>query len=154
MMMIVGALLGGSASFVGQLLDIQVVVMMLATQPKSLAQSRHALPSPLHRERVRGPMVCIRMDDNAEPQDFTYEQYAAYCKSKGVAVPPLSAATSTTTETKASAAATSSSSSTSTTSTTTTSSDAARRKKKNAKKKAAKKAKKVAAAAAGAPAKK
>lgn len=152
-------LLGGTGSFVGQLLDLQVVVMMRADQLKSLAASRHALPPPLNRERVRGDMVLIRMDDNAEPQDFTYEQYAAYCTLKKVTVPAARAAaaassSSSSVETKAPAKTAASAPVPSSASSSSDDAEAARRKKKYAKKKAAeqrKKAEKAAAAATAAP---
>lgn len=73
----VAAVLGGPATFVGQYEEEQVVVLCRRDQTQDLPLSKHKLAPPLDGEVVRGDMVCVRMDEDAEPRDFTLAEYQA-----------------------------------------------------------------------------
>lgn len=70
--------LGGKAGFVGQFPDLNVVVMCVR-DADSLPLNAHSLPAPLDeltgRDAPRGDLLLLRMDDDAEPQDFTLEEW-------------------------------------------------------------------------------
>ena len=40
-----------------------------------LIENENTLPFPFHGEEVKGKILLIRMDENAEPQDFTLNEY-------------------------------------------------------------------------------
>tara|TARA_R110000782_G_C14723144_1_gene404404 strand:+ start:588 stop:914 length:327 start_codon:yes stop_codon:yes gene_type:complete len=65
-------LLSGRGTFIGQWPDIDVVIM----KPEhGLIENENTLPFPFHGEEVKGKILLIRMDENAEPQDFTLNEY-------------------------------------------------------------------------------
>lgn len=76
---IVKALNGKSPTFVGQLVDTNVVIIKSV---ESHELNNNKLPYPFHTEIVHGPMILIHMDDNADPQDFTVEEYMLYCQTE------------------------------------------------------------------------
>jgi hypothetical protein len=70
-------ILKGKASFLGQWPDEQVVIVKCepedAIQELNLNQNR--LPRPFTNMIVFGRIILIRMDDDAEPQNFTLKEY-------------------------------------------------------------------------------
>jgi|TARA_B110000503_G_scaffold2102_1_gene2784 hypothetical protein len=65
-------LLSGRGTFIGQWPDIDVVIM----KPEhGLIENENTLPFPFNGEEVKGKILLIRMDENAEPQDFTLNEY-------------------------------------------------------------------------------
>lgn len=64
-----------SVTFIGQLVDTDIVIV------KSVCgeiRNQSILPHPFHTEEVHGPIVLIRMDQNAEPQDLSLAEYTQY----------------------------------------------------------------------------
>lgn len=68
-------LLGGRQTFIGQWPDIDVVIMKAED---GLTINENKLPAPFHEEEVRGKILLIRMDENADPQDFTLQEYESF----------------------------------------------------------------------------
>ena len=75
-------LLKGSTTFIGQWPEINVVIMKNKTSMFELADNRNTLPDPFHRDNVKGPILLIRMNEDAEPEDFTIEEYKKFMESK------------------------------------------------------------------------
>ena len=71
--------IGGRTSFVGQYIDINVVVVKLLDSIGQ-EQNTHRLPKPLHKEIVHGPIVLIRIDDDGEPKNFTLDEWNNYLR--------------------------------------------------------------------------
>jgi len=67
-------ILGGRATFVGQWPDAEVVIMRREWGEGRV--NEHRLPYPFHEETIIGKILLIRMDKNAEPQDFTMAEWA------------------------------------------------------------------------------
>ena len=70
--------LGGSPTFAGTFETLDVVVMCLRDPPTGTPVNPHALPRPMDKAKVTGPLLMIRMDENSEPQHFTLKEYEAY----------------------------------------------------------------------------
>jgi len=68
-------ILKGTATFIGQLLDSDVVIMKCDSSFFDLMENRNRLPYPFEEENVKGPILLIRMDEDANPQDFTVNEY-------------------------------------------------------------------------------
>ena len=70
-------LLRGKASFLGQWPDEQVVIVKCDPDdsPFELNLTRNRLPTPFTNLLVFGRILLIRMDDDAEPQNFTLKEY-------------------------------------------------------------------------------
>lgn len=70
-------LLKGKASFLGQWPDEQVVIVKCDPDdsPFELNLNKNRLPRPFTNMLVFGRILLIRMDDNAEPQNFTLKEY-------------------------------------------------------------------------------
>jgi hypothetical protein len=68
-------LLKGTATFIGQWPEIFVVIMKCRESHFELIENRNVLPPPFENEKVHGPILLVRMDANAEPQDFTLSEY-------------------------------------------------------------------------------
>tara|TARA_R100000742_G_C4267918_1_gene86184 strand:- start:1 stop:405 length:405 start_codon:yes stop_codon:yes gene_type:complete len=70
-------ILRGKASFLGQWPDEQVVIVK--TEPEdSLSElliNSNRLPRPFTNMIVHGRILLLRMDNNADPQDFTLKEY-------------------------------------------------------------------------------
>jgi len=70
-------ILRGKASFLGQWPDEQVVI--IKTEPDEsltdLTLNTNRLPRPFTNMSVYGRILLIRMDENADPQDFTLKEY-------------------------------------------------------------------------------
>ena len=62
-------LLGGPGTFIGQWPDTDVVIMKCRLDTGR--PNENTLAEPFHEEVVIGPMLMIRMDQDAEHQDFT-----------------------------------------------------------------------------------
>jgi hypothetical protein len=71
----ISKLLKGTATFIGQWEDERVVIMKCDYTPFDLMANQNVLPWPFHDEVVAGPILLIRMDDNAIPADFTLPEY-------------------------------------------------------------------------------
>jgi hypothetical protein len=67
--------LKGTGTFIGQFPDTDVVIMKCYESFFELIENRNKLPEPFHDEVVIGPILLIRMDENADPQDFTISEY-------------------------------------------------------------------------------
>ena len=67
--------LKGTATFIGQFPDTDIVIMKCDESPFELLENRNKLPEPFHDEVVLGPILMIRMDENADPQNFTLLEY-------------------------------------------------------------------------------
>tara|TARA_B000000441_G_C21741991_1_gene354593 strand:+ start:1502 stop:1906 length:405 start_codon:yes stop_codon:yes gene_type:complete len=70
-------ILGGKASFLGQWPDEQVVIVKCEPKDSTfeLNLNQNRLPRPFTNMIVHGRILLLRMDDNAEPQDFTLKEY-------------------------------------------------------------------------------
>jgi hypothetical protein len=66
--------LKGTGTFIGQFPDTDIVIMKCDESPFELLENRNKLPEPFHDEYVFGPILMIRMDENADPQDFTLSE--------------------------------------------------------------------------------
>ena len=70
-------ILRGKASFLGQWPDEQVVIVKCNPNETmfDLALNENRLPRPFTNMLVFGRILLIRMDDDAEPQDFKLKEY-------------------------------------------------------------------------------
>ena len=68
-------ILKGTGTFIGQFPDTDIVIMKCDKSFFELLENRNKLPDPFHDEVVFGPILMIRMDENAEPQDFKVSDY-------------------------------------------------------------------------------
>jgi len=68
-------LLGGSGTFVGQFPDSDVVIMKGVNHTQ---ENENTLVEPFHDETIHGPILLIRMDENADHQDLTLEECNIY----------------------------------------------------------------------------
>ena len=74
----IASLLGGSITFVGQIPSVQVVVIQLRNPPATARPNQHRLPHPMQNETsVRGDMVLLRMDEDAQPQSISLAEWRA-----------------------------------------------------------------------------
>jgi hypothetical protein len=71
-------ILKGPATFIGQWPEIDVVIMRCRESVFSLLDNRNVLPPPFSDEKVLGPILLIRMDENSDPQDFTVSEYLEF----------------------------------------------------------------------------
>jgi len=75
-------LLKGKASFLGQWPEEQVVIVK--TEPDEsfteLCLNSNRLPRPFTNMTVLGRILLIRMDDNADPQNFSLKEYHEMAK--------------------------------------------------------------------------
>jgi hypothetical protein len=65
-------ILGGRATFIGQLLNTDIVVIKAVN---GKGRNKHILPFPFNEEVVYGSILLVRMDANANHQDLTVEEY-------------------------------------------------------------------------------
>jgi len=68
-------ILKGTATFIGQFPDTNIIIMKCDVSPFELIENRNKLPEPFHNEVVIGPILLVYMDDNAEPQNYTVSDY-------------------------------------------------------------------------------
>ena len=73
-------LLKGKGTFIGQWPEIEVVIMKCRESCIDLIHNENVLPPPFDKTIVNGPIVLIRMDQDAEPRDFTIEEYKQFCQ--------------------------------------------------------------------------
>ena len=62
--------LGGRGTFIGQWPDYNIVIMKCVDSIFDPGLNSNRLAKPFHSENVVGPILLIRMDDNAEPKDL------------------------------------------------------------------------------------
>ena len=62
--------LGGRGTFIGQWPEYNIVIMKCADSIFDPGINNNRLAKPFHMERVVGPILLIRMDENAEPKDL------------------------------------------------------------------------------------
>ena len=74
------SILKGPATFIGQWPEIQVVIMKCRESPFDLLTNRNTLPYPFDKDIgvVVGPILLVRMNANAEPEDFTLDEYRQF----------------------------------------------------------------------------
>lgn len=70
-------LLSGSATFIGQWPELDVVIMKAQY---AAIPNMNQLPPPFETEEVNGSILLIRMDENSDPQDFTIEEYLSFVR--------------------------------------------------------------------------
>ena len=68
-----GKYLNDSVTFIGQYEDEQVVITKGLNSTEQ--ENKNILPCPFHEEKHNGDIVLIRMDDDANPKDFTLREY-------------------------------------------------------------------------------
>jgi len=68
-------LLGGPGTFIGQWPESDVVIMKCRVSVKTLYINENKLGFPFDSENVSGPILLIRMDQNADHADFTLTEY-------------------------------------------------------------------------------
>jgi hypothetical protein len=71
-------ILKGTGTFIGQLPESDVVIMKCDVSVFDLMMNRNSLPEPFHEEVVLGPILLIRMDEEANPQNFTVNEYLSF----------------------------------------------------------------------------
>lgn len=67
-------LLGGEATFLGQWPAIGVV-LMVRREGDGLPKNTHKLQPPFHKDEFEGPLLCVRMDEEATPVSFKLREY-------------------------------------------------------------------------------
>jgi len=75
-------LLKGPGTFIGQWPEIEVVIMKCRESCMELLLNENILPPPFDKEETMGAVILIRMDENAEPQDFTLTEYEQFCQTQ------------------------------------------------------------------------
>lgn len=65
-------LLNCHPTFIGQWPEIDVVIMKSEI---GLIRNQNMLPPPFNNEKIDGPILLVRMDEDSEPQDFTLHEY-------------------------------------------------------------------------------
>lgn len=63
--------LKGTATFIGAIPEMDIVIMKCDKSPFDLMLNRNNLPPPFDDEVIRGPILMVRMDENSEHQDLT-----------------------------------------------------------------------------------
>lgn len=71
-------ILKGTATFIGQLPETDIVILKADDSPFELTLNRNKLPPPFDNEVVYGPILLVRMDHNADHQDLRLEEYRQY----------------------------------------------------------------------------
>jgi hypothetical protein len=64
-------ILKGTGTFIGQWPDSDVVIMKCKETLFELQKNENILAKPFYEEEVYGPILFIRMDENADHQDLT-----------------------------------------------------------------------------------
>jgi hypothetical protein len=71
-------ILKGPATIIGQCYDTNVVAMKCRHEESffELMKNRNTLPKPFHEETdIVGPILLVRMNEHALPEDFTVSEY-------------------------------------------------------------------------------
>ena len=71
-------LLKGTGTFVGQWPDSDVVIMKCKESVLELQKNENKLSEPFDKEVIYGPILFIRMDENADHQDLTLNQVSSW----------------------------------------------------------------------------
>ena len=66
--------LGGSATFIGQWPDLNIVIMKCRESIFDYGFNANKLAAPFDNEIVVGPILLIRMNENSEPVDLTLQE--------------------------------------------------------------------------------
>lgn len=74
-------LLKGPGTFVGQWPDSDVVIMKCRESIFELQVNQNRLSEPFDKELIHGPILFIRMDENAEHKDLTLTESLSWIKS-------------------------------------------------------------------------
>ena len=70
-------LLKGPATFIGQCYETNIVAMKCRESVFDLLENRNTLPKPFHEEtEIYGPVLLVRMNEKAEPEDFTLDEFS------------------------------------------------------------------------------
>ncbi len=69
------SILKGTGTFIGQWPEIEVVIMKCGRSSQELQPNKNALPFPFDKEETLGPILLVKMDENAEPRDFTLQDW-------------------------------------------------------------------------------
>jgi hypothetical protein len=77
-------ILGGPGTFIGQWPRTDIVIMKCGSARRFTMSNENILRPPFHDEQVMGPILMIRMDKNADHQDFTLEE----CLERGLVSTP------------------------------------------------------------------
>ena len=67
-------LLKGAGTFIGQWPDSDVVIMKCRESMFELQRNENTMASPFEDEVIYGPILFIRMDENADHQDLTLSE--------------------------------------------------------------------------------
>jgi hypothetical protein len=68
-------LLKGPGTFIGQYSSASVVIMKCRESIFELKMNQNTLPVPYENEEVFGPILLVRMNEYAEPEDFTLQEF-------------------------------------------------------------------------------
>jgi hypothetical protein len=80
-------ILKGTSTFIGQWPEIDVVIIKCGESPFELLDNRNILPRPFGAEHVTGPILLVRMDCYAVPQDFTLKEYQEFRRPRSQSMP-------------------------------------------------------------------
>jgi hypothetical protein len=75
-------ILKGPGTFVGQWPDSDVVIMKCRESVFELQKNENTLSKPFDKEEIYGPILFIRMDENAEHQDLTLTESLSWIENK------------------------------------------------------------------------
>jgi len=66
--------LGGSATFIGQWPDLNIVIMKCRDSIFDCGFNANKLAAPFDNEIVVGPILLVRMNEKSEPEDLTLQE--------------------------------------------------------------------------------
>jgi hypothetical protein len=66
--------LGGTATFIGQWIDHDIVIMKCRETIFETELNMNFLSKPFHKEKTLGPILLIKMDESSNPQDLTLDE--------------------------------------------------------------------------------
>lgn len=66
--------LGGSATFIGQWSDLNIVIMKCMDYISEYEFNNNKLAKPFNDEIVVGPILLVRMNEKSEPEDLTLQE--------------------------------------------------------------------------------
>lgn len=66
--------LGGSATFIGQWPELNIVIMKCRDSIFDYGFNTNKLAHPFEDEIVVGPILLVRMNENSEPEDLTLQE--------------------------------------------------------------------------------
>jgi hypothetical protein len=68
-------ILKGTSTFIGQYEHLNVVIMKCRESFVSLEKNQNTLFHPFENEEVYGPILLVKMNEDAHPEDFTLDDY-------------------------------------------------------------------------------